>query len=65
MKYRVERISFQNVTVREHSYVEAPAGLSEEELSEWFWDEQYEFDWIIDEEECTDSYTEELDWIAE
>lgn len=62
MKYTVERIMFCDVTVKEYCEVEAPAGLSEEELTEWMWDNQYEMDWFVDYEECTNSQVDELDW---
>lgn len=62
MKYKVERTSFLEVTLTEYCEVEAPAGLSEEELTEWMWDEQYGMDWLVDSEEVTEMHVDELDW---
>lgn len=62
MKYQVKRISFQSVTVEEYAEVEAPEGLDDEALYDWMYDEQYDFDWTVTYEDCTDHYVEDLNW---
>ena len=62
MKYQVKRLSFQSVTVEEFAEVEAPEGLDEEALYDWMHDEQYDFDWTVAYEDCTDHYVEDLTW---